>query len=332
MKRRLAIVFSLVALISLSVFTANAQWRPGTRGQEIVRAEYGSGRRWVDVTEKVRGLLDAKQPTFTAEDWALLTTDNHIPNETLRVLVRNPDGSTRTLSFPENQGVQLQGYFVSDNPWGSWNQNPNQNGNLSSDVRINRAVYGVGNRARDVTGRVNSYVRNGQYEFQVSNDTMGGDPAPNQVKTLTVWYTMNGRQDQITFQEGDYFYLTNRGFSTSNRGGNGRFGTGNNNGRFGTGRYGNNGRYQGRLEIERAEYGSGFRRMDVTDRLAQMVRNGQLNLQVTNAAMGGDPARNQVKTLTVWYRYDGQPGQLTVNEGEWLDLGRWEQGALYPNR
>lgn len=72
---------------------------------------------------------------------------------------------------------------------------------------INRAVYGAGNRAHDVTAQLNADVRDGRLHLPVKNDTMGGDPARNKPKTLTVWYTFNGRQFQVTLNENDFLDL-----------------------------------------------------------------------------------------------------------------------------
>jgi hypothetical protein len=77
----------------------------------------------------------------------------------------------------------------------------------SGDLRITRAVYGAGKRTVDVTARLNGRVRDGQLKVPVSNDTMGGDPAHNAVKTLTVWYTFNGRAAQVTVNENDFLQL-----------------------------------------------------------------------------------------------------------------------------
>jgi hypothetical protein len=74
------------------------------------------------------------------------------------------------------------------------------------------------------------------------------------------------------------------------------------------------------LQITRAQYGAGKRMADVTALLNARIRDGQLRLQVGNRTMGGDPARNRPKTLTVWYTFNGRPGQVAVNENDYLNL------------
>jgi hypothetical protein len=80
--------------------------------------------------------------------------------------------------------------------WGGWN-----------DLRLISARYGSGGRTADVTGRLQSRVNNGILRVQVNNDTMGGDPAPNQTKQLNMQYLYQGRQRTITVREGDYVQI-----------------------------------------------------------------------------------------------------------------------------
>jgi hypothetical protein len=51
-----------------------------------------------------------------------------------------------------------------------------------------------------------------------------------------------------------------------------------------------------------------------------LVQNGQLIVKAENDAFGGDPAVMHGKELRVDYTLDGQPGQVTVREGETLTL------------
>ena len=77
-----------------------------------------------------------------------------------------------------------------------------------------------------------------------------------------------------------------------------------------------------KLEIQHAIY-KGTDRVDgkdVTAILSQLVQNGQLIVKAENDAFGGDPAVMHGKELRVDYTLDGQPGQVTVREGETLKL------------
>jgi hypothetical protein len=73
---------------------------------------------------------------------------------------------------------------------------------LAQGGTIASATYGAGRRRADVTGRVQSMVQNGTLNFRVNNDSMGGDPAPGQVKELHIRVRQwNGRTRDYKFQE-----------------------------------------------------------------------------------------------------------------------------------
>ncbi len=77
-----------------------------------------------------------------------------------------------------------------------------------------------------------------------------------------------------------------------------------------------------KLEIQRAIYAAtdGTNGMDVTAKLAELVRDGQLVVAAKNDVFGVDPAVNRVKELRVDYTLGGQPGHVTVPENETLTL------------
>jgi DUF3011 family protein/DnaJ-like protein len=270
---------AVLALLLLIVFPVWAQVGP-QRG-ELMRADYGSGNRWVDVTQRVRSLIRGESLKFRVDNDTLRVDPLPGTAKALRLQFRDTNGRTRQLRFQENQYVNLR---------------VNRRGSTYADggsgrLQILRAVYGAGNRSSDVTARLNSQIQGDQLNLQVTNDTMGGDPSVGRNKTLTVQYAYNGREGRAAINEGDYIRLP-EGSAT----------------------------YQGNLQILRAVYGAGNRLSDVTNRLNSQIRDNQLSLQVTNDTMGGDPSPNQVKTLTVQYTYNGSSAQAIVNEGNYLSL------------
>jgi alpha-L-rhamnosidase len=60
--------------------------------------------------------------------------------------------------------------------------------------------------------------------------------------------------------------------------------------------------------------------IDVTSMLSDLAGKGALNLLVNNTTMGGDPALDVHKELTVDYDLAGQPHTITVAEGKTLEL------------
>jgi hypothetical protein len=370
--KRTAFTSMLVLLLLVPLVSLNAQAR-----REIIRAEYGAGNTWSDVTNHIHMLVSSGQQNLLVNTATIGTDPLPGTPKMLRLQVRMPNGNIRQMVFYDNDRVNLRPYVVRYSTstrfqilsatYGAGNRAVDVTQRLNSAVRngqlslqvsnetmgsdpsygdlktltvayrhngqtyrevfregeyvnlplggayttsrgerlfITRAEYGVGDRKMDVTDRLNTSIRNGELNLRVANDTMGGDPAPNRLKQLTVWFTHNGRSERVTVSEGNYLVLP-----------------------YGTTRYDS----EEQLEITRAQYGTDYRAMDVTDRLNATIRNGQLSLRVSNQTMGGDPAYNQIKELTVWYRYNGRTNQITVNEGGYLSLPLPEerQAALY---
>ena len=274
--KRFGAVLVLLLLVALPVF-AQAAPKPW----DFIRADYGSGNQWVEVTQRVRWLIRGESMNFRVDNDTLGVDPRPGQAKALRLQFRDNKGRTRQLTFNENQYVNLR-----VNSAGS-----GYAGGGSGRLQILRADYGAGNRFSDVTARLNSQIQGDQLNLQVTNGTMGGDPAKGQDKILRVQYAYNGRQGQVTINEGDYIRLP-----------------------------GGSATYQGNLQILRADYGAGNRFSDVTARLNSQIQGDQLNLQVTNDTMGGDPAKGQDKTLTVQYTYNGSSAQAIVNEGNYLSL------------
>src|SRR5882724_3741937 len=182
-KSRAALLLVFLAALPLLAQT-NTSW-------EIIRADYGSGNSWVDVTDRVRSLVQCDSLNFTVDGNTLGTTQRQGRNRALRLQLRDSEGTTRQVTYRDSQQVNLQVY------------NPYQSGGL----HINRAVYGSGSRSLDVTSRLNSQIQGGQLNLEVNNQTMGRDPAPSQPKILTVQYTLNGRSNQVVINEGDTLRL-----------------------------------------------------------------------------------------------------------------------------
>lgn len=186
---------AVLALLLLNVLPVLAQVGPN-RG-DLIRALYGSGTRWVDVTQRVRLLIRGGSLNFRVDDDTLGVDPRPGEAKALRLQFRDKNGRTRQLTFQESQYVNLRVNRVSG-PYA---------GGGSGQLQILRALYGAGNRFLDVTARLNSQIQGGQLNLQVTNATMGVDPSPNQSKTLRIQYVYNGQQGQMEVNEGDYLRL-----------------------------------------------------------------------------------------------------------------------------
>ncbi len=281
--KRSNFLFVLAFLLASSL--AFAQF--GGARYTVVRADYGSGNTWRDVTSQVSSMIHNNQLNFQVTNDGLGGDPAPGQVKQLRLQVRSERGDVQTMTFRENDIVNLA---ITNSGASGW---PGSGG--KGGLRITQAQYGSGNRMRDVTGLLNSQIQNGHIGMRVGNDTLGGDPAPGSTKSLIVSYVSGGRPGQITLGEGDYLTL-------GGGGGNGGYPGGSN------------------LRILRAEYGAGDRLVDVTARLNSQIRNGQLSLRVTNDTMGRDPVEEHRKALTVWYVYRGRTATVTVPEKSVLTL------------
>jgi hypothetical protein len=77
-----------------------------------------------------------------------------------------------------------------------------------------------------------------------------------------------------------------------------------------------------KIEITQAVYEAedGTGSMDVTDKVAELVRQGEIEIAASNDQFGRDPAFNHVKRLRVNYRFDGKAQTQTVEENAALTL------------
>lgn len=283
--KRLCAALVLVCLIVIPLLAA-----PRT-GWEIVRADYGWGNNLMDVTDRVRSLVQGDQLKFMVDGNALGADRPRGRDRVLRLWLKDGQGRDRRIAYHDGQLVHLPIYIA-----------------YQGNLHINRAVYGIGNRSFDVTSRLNSRIEGEQLNVQVNNQNMGGDPAPYQTKTLTVEYTLNGETGNATIREGEVLLLpySNNSDVTPNK--NTSDVTPSDNNRDGT------------LQVTVAFYGSGYLTADVTSRVNSQVHGGQINLLVNDDSMGGDPAPGQAKALTVQYAINGETNQIVVNEGDTLRL------------
>jgi len=242
----------------------------------ILRAEYGVGERLVDVTAQLNAQIRAGRLSLriTNETMGRDPAEEHRKQLTVWYVF---NGRTATVTVPEKSVLTLP------------STRPEYIGNLL----IMRAQYGADYRFRDVTGLLNSRIQGDRLSMPVSNDSMGGDPAPDRPKILTVSYEFNGELGQVVLNERETLNL---------------LGTGADNGWNWPGG-------GGRLQILRAMFGAGEQNVDVTARLVSQVQGDTLNMQVNRASMGADPTPGQPKRLKILYLWQGLRYETNVPEG-----------------
>jgi hypothetical protein len=184
-------VLAISALLLLAISgAAQERW-------QIVRAQYGEGDRWADVTSRVQSLVRGDSLDFRVDNDTMGVDPARDHKKSLRLEVRDDRGRVRQLNFSEKDQVRLLVGYAG--------------GRYGRGLQITSARYGAGSRMMDVTARLASWVRGDRLSVRVNNDDMGGDPADDHKKYLEVAYTYNGQSGQTTVKEGDMLELPGTG-------------------------------------------------------------------------------------------------------------------------
>jgi hypothetical protein len=185
--------------------------------------------------------------------------------------------------------------------------------------QITRADYGYRNQRTDVTDLVQDLISRGGVNGRVavSNQTMGGDPAPGKDKSLHILARdQRGTQHEFDYNEGSF--VDTSMFARSEDSGNRDRGYGPRDRDSSSGSPDRDD--WNALQVVRAYYGVQGRTANVTEVLRSMVRDGRLVLYVSNDTLGGDPAIGADKVLIVIYRYQGKEQAAAVGQGTTLSL------------
>lgn len=174
--------------------------------------------------------------------------------------------------------------------------------------QVMRAQWGAGNRRMDVTPRVRVLL-SGSGTVQVNNQNMGGDPAVGAAKTLVIEArNFQGQTRRFTFREGSAIDASQ--FFNYGGGLGGNAGPG--------------------WQVMFADWGSGNRRVVVTDRVRSML-SGSGMVRVNNQNLGSDPAVGAAKTLRISARdARGQVRQFSYREGASIDAGQFANYGGFP--
>ncbi len=157
----------------------------------VMRAQYGVGQRYADVTDLLNSQIQGDQLSLRVTNFAMGgDPDPEQPKQLIVFYVF--DGRSYQVSVNEKDFLNLpgnDGYDAGNSAYGQ------------EQLQILSASYGAGDRRRDVTSLLASQVRGNSLQFVVSNDSLGGDPAEGQVKRLRVIYLWQGMRNQITVGE-----------------------------------------------------------------------------------------------------------------------------------
>ena len=162
---------------------------------------------------------------------------------------------------------------------------------MSTGINIKSASYGVGSTNVDVTSEVTSKILDGSLNLPVTPSALGvEDPAPGQLKTLTIQYSVNGGNiNSIVEKDGGTIVIS----APSERNASG-------------------------LQITKAEYGYPGNYQDVTDALQNYLKSdGSIDVKVGFKEVGlPDPNPAKRKNLNVEYTLNGSKNTKKLNDGE----------------
>ena len=290
---------------------------------EIVEASYGAGNFQMNVTPKLRGMVQNNALEITADPSLLGGDPAPGSAKRLRVVYRfngrqaeasagdyeklripaatNADWSAGAIPVNKTPAAASPGGFSIGDIW-----NTPGAAAAATELRIVSASYGaVGASAKDVREYLQSLVRDNALSVKVDNAAMGGDPAPARAKTLDVTYEYRGTRFQASVKEGAYLALPD----ANARAATAPPATADNNNTLGP-----------KLRILTARYGGDNRFNDVRDRVQGLVRDNAASFKVDNAAMGGDPAVGKDKSLELTYEWNGGVYSASAKEGKSLTL------------
>lgn len=161
----------------------------------IQYATYGTGRREVDVTDRLRELARRDVRFRLGNDTFGGIDPDPGQTKTLRIMARDRAGQPRTFEYREYQvvdGNQFIGWGRGD--WGGgWGAGADRGPVRPPAAPLGRlfiesASYGADGRWVDVTPALRALARSDRLDMEVRNDVFDFDPAPGQRKTLSVTY------------------------------------------------------------------------------------------------------------------------------------------------
>jgi hypothetical protein len=209
MKNRM-VYLALFCLLAASCFFSTSARAQNGGGWQVVKADWGAGNRWMNVTNQVRRLLSSNRVVMVNND-NMGGDPAYGAIKILRIQATNSRGQSQQFTYNEGSTINASQFYNNGRPGGPGYPgnpgfpppNPGYPGGGNGSLQITRAYYGLNNRTNDVTQLLRGMVRNGTLAVQVNNNNMGGDPAKGGDKVLTVIYRFQGREQTSTVKEGN---------------------------------------------------------------------------------------------------------------------------------
>ena len=202
MRNRMMYLPLFCLLAASCLFSTSARAQNGG-GWQVVKADWGAGKRWMDVTNQVRRLLNGNGVVMV-NNGTMGGDPAYGAVKILRIQATGSRGQSQQFTYREGSTINASQFSNNGRPGGGgYPGNPGYPGGGNGTLQITRAYYGLNNRTNDVTQLLRGMVRNGTLAVQVNNNNMGGDPAKGGDKVLTVIYRVQGRERTSTVKEGN---------------------------------------------------------------------------------------------------------------------------------
>ena len=178
----------------------------GDNGQyRIQQASYGTSRRSIDVTERLRELTRNDQKFAIGNDTFGSDPDTGRA-KTLRVTALGPYSQTQVFEYREGDVLDASLFNgLSGGRGGDANYRGGPAESARGDeaqYRIQQALYGTARRNVDVTERLRELARS-EPRFAIGNDTFGSDPDEGRTKTLRIFARApDGTSKTFEYREG----------------------------------------------------------------------------------------------------------------------------------
>jgi hypothetical protein len=206
---------------------ANERWNGGWEGSTgggygpgdgrdsgqfvILSAQYGTERRHVDVTNRLKELA-RRDLVFRMGNSTFGVDPDPGVVKVLRIYARGPNGGERMFEYVEGStvdGNQFTGWRNGNWGGGGWSGNWGGGGGYGGGYdrdegafTIISAQYGTKHRHVDVTNRLKELARNDRV-FRMGNSSFGVDPDPGRVKVLRIYARgPRGREQMFEYREG----------------------------------------------------------------------------------------------------------------------------------
>jgi hypothetical protein len=206
---KIRLVISLLTVTFLPGMLAG-QYSSHDSGQYVIlSAQYGTARRHVDVSNRLKELARQDRP-FRMGNSTFGVDPDRGQVKALRIYARGPDGRERMFEYREGStvdGSQFRGWSRGDwgrERWsGRWEGGDNGgNDGDSGQYVILSAQYGTARRHVDVSNRLKELARQDR-AFRMGNSTFGVDPDRGQVKALRIYARgPDGRERMFEYREG----------------------------------------------------------------------------------------------------------------------------------